>query len=137
AVAGWTQAQQKFEAAFGRRRVCCGRCCTTSTRPSSTLLPQAPESPSLRAAIAASRAGASSYFTTLHQINRRIDDNLVALFDSGAYFHLRAQVARHRHLADARRAILDHGDLQPITVKNDRIGRHQKVWRLARDMQLD
>src|SRR5229473_3327814 len=68
--------------------------------------------------------GARSYFAALDKAHGRVDDNLVALLDPVADFDLRAQIARHRHLADMRPAILDHGDLQAITVENDCIRRH-------------
>jgi hypothetical protein len=42
---------------------------------------------------------------------RRVNDNLIALFDPAVYFYLRTQIARGRHLADMHSAFLDHGNL--------------------------
>src|ERR1700730_17495009 len=68
------------------------------------------------------RLGASPYFAALAKSNGRIDDHQVALLDPVVYFHLRAQIARHRHLADTRRATLDHGDLHSVLIENRGIG---------------
>src|SRR5262249_43138924 len=88
-----------------------------------------PTDPGARPTLACScgRLAASPYFAALDKANGRIDDNLVALFDPLAYFYVRAQIARHRHLPDTRRAVLDHGDLQAIAVENDCIRRHQEA----------
>src|SRR5271169_4437673 len=51
--------------------------------------------------------GASPYFAALAKGNGRIDDHQVALFDPIVYFHLRSQIARHRHLVDMRPTVLD------------------------------
>jgi hypothetical protein len=68
--------------------------------------------------------GASPYFAALAKGNGRIDDYQVALFDSVVYFHLRSQVARHRHLVDMRGTILDHSHLHSVLIENRRIGRY-------------
>ena len=54
--------------------------------------------------------------------DRRIEDHLVARFDSGAHFHLRAQIARHYHLANFHLAMVDDRDLQAVAVEDDGLG---------------
>src|ERR1700739_1615581 len=60
----------------------------------------------------------SPFFAALAKGNGRIDDHQVALFDALVYFHLRSQIARHRHLVDMRRTILDHGHLHSVLIEN-------------------
>src|SRR5258708_33391557 len=76
---------------------------------------------------------ASPYLAALDKVDGRTDDHQVALFDPVVYFHLRAQIARNRYLADMRRATLDHGDLQSVLIENGGIGGGERRRSLSRD----
>jgi hypothetical protein len=52
--------------------------------------------------------GDGAYLAALDKGNGRINNNLIALFDSVVDLHLRAQISRHRHLADMYSTIFDH-----------------------------
>src|SRR5216683_7841815 len=67
----------------------------------------------------------------------RIEDHLITRLDAAIHFDPRAEIALHFHLAELRLSIVDDGYLHSVAVEDDRIGRHQKARRLARDMELD
>jgi hypothetical protein len=62
--------------------------------------------------------GAGAYFAALAKGNGRIKDNLIALLNAAVYFHLRAQIARHRQRAYLHLAILKHGYLESLLIKD-------------------
>src|ERR1700722_20615597 len=69
--------------------------------------------------------------------DRRIEDHLVPRLDAAIDFDPRTEIALHFHLAEFRLAVIDDGDLHSVAVEDDRIGRHQKARRLARNMEFD
>src|ERR1700730_4684773 len=73
----------------------------------------------------------------IDESDRWIEDHLVPRFDTAVDLDPRALIALHFHLADLGLAIVDDRHLHSIAVENDRIGRHQKARRLARDLELD
>src|ERR1700732_497703 len=69
--------------------------------------------------------------------DRRIEDHLIPSLDATVDFDPRAEIALHFHLPELRLAVVEDGYLHSVAVEDDRVGRHQQAWRLARDMQLD
>jgi hypothetical protein len=53
------------------------------------------------------------------------------------HFDLLAEVTRDRDLLQAGGAVLDDRDMQAVLIENNRVGRYDHRWRLARDQQLD
>ena len=51
---------------------------------------------------------------TICQVDRRIKNYLIPVFDAGANFDGRAEVARDLDTTDVRNTIFDHRDAQPI-----------------------
>src|SRR6266516_2933893 len=81
--------------------------------------------------------GASLRPAAICEVDRRVENHLVARLDAVAHFHGRSQIARDGHLMHADRAVLDHGDVQPVVVENDGVGGHDQRRRFARNVQLD
>jgi hypothetical protein len=77
------------------------------------------------------------HLAALDEVNLGVEDNHVAFLDAIAYFHLRPQIPCHGYFSDVGVATLDHGDLQAVTIENDRLGGHQKRRRVVRNMKLD
>lgn len=65
-----------------------------------------------------------TYLAAVGQIDRRIEDDLVAPLDAAVDFDLLSEVTYHRDLAQVNNAVLHHGDLQSGFVENDRIRGH-------------
>jgi len=74
------------------------------------------------------------YLAAIDEVDRRIDDQLISGLDPTDHFHPGAQIALHSYFADFHRAIGDNCDLHSVAVEDERIGRHRKARRLARDM---
>jgi hypothetical protein len=59
------------------------------------------------------------HLAAFDKIHRRIADDPIAWLDPGVHFHLRAEITGHVHLGDLRLAIVDHRDLQAVTVEDE------------------
>lgn len=56
------------------------------------------------------------------QIDRRIEDHLIAVLDAGAHLDGRSEVAHDGDLVEARDAVLHHRDTKTFPVEDDRLG---------------
>src|SRR5450631_1284529 len=71
------------------------------------------------------------------QVDHRIKDDLIPWHDAVMHFDFRTEITRDRDLLQMSNAILDHGDMQPVLIEYNRVGRYDHRWRLARNIQLD
>src|SRR5260370_2536657 len=63
--------------------------------------------------------GAGAHPAALRQVDRRVEDHLVAVLDAVAHFHVRSEVARDGYLPDADRAVFDNRTLPPPPSHNN------------------
>src|SRR3954471_8809044 len=80
---------------------------------------------------------ANLHLLALDQVDRWIEDHLIAVPDTVAHLDLFSQITRYRYFPQVNDAIFDHGDLRSISVENDRVCRHHEARGLARNVQLD
>src|ERR1700723_1115246 len=73
----------------------------------------------------------------IDESDRWIEDHLVSRLGAANDFDPGAKIAFHFHLVHLGLAIVDNRHLDSVAVEDERIGRHQKARRLARDMKLD
>src|ERR1700733_409230 len=73
----------------------------------------------------------------IDESDRWIEDHLVSRLGAADDFDTRAKITFHFHLVHLRLAIVDNRHLDSVAVEEERIGRHQKARRLARDTKLD
>src|SRR4029077_18639862 len=95
------------------------------------------KAPKILTSLCARRLRLGLNLAAVDERDRRIEDQPVSRLDAAVHFDPRAEIALHFHLAELCLAIVDEGDLHSATVEDDRIGRHQEAWRLARDEELD
>src|SRR6202047_5064176 len=77
------------------------------------------------------------HLAALDEVDLGIEDDHVTFLDAIAYFHLRPQIPCHGYFSNVGVTTLDHGDLQAVTIENDRLGRHQNRRRVMRNVKLD
>lgn len=63
----------------------------------------------------------------LDEVDRRVEDHLIARLNAVARLDLRSEIARHRYLSNMRDTILDHGDVQPIAVEDACVRRREPL----------
>lgn len=59
---------------------------------------------------------------TIGEIDRGIEDHLIAAFDAAVDLNLAAEIAHHTNLAQMDDAVLDNGDLHPALSEDDGVG---------------
>jgi hypothetical protein len=80
------------------------------------------------------RLGVDLHFLAIGQVDRRLQDDLVAILDAFADLNLGAEIGGDRNLAEMADPVVDYGDLHPVLIEDDRRGGHDQRGRFARDL---
>ena len=73
----------------------------------------------------------------LGKIDRRIQDHLIARPQRVIHLDRRAEIARHRDVAEVNNALVHDGDAQSVGVEHDGVCGNDQAGDLAWNMQLD
>src|SRR5271170_6068787 len=80
---------------------------------------------------------ADLYDLAIVKIDRRLQNDLVAWFDTFVDLNLSAEVSGDRNFVQIGSAVLGNGDLHAVLIEDDRRRWYDQRQRRSRDMQLD